>query len=156
MFSIPSFLSWNALHSLVVHSPIALLLIAPLCCRWAFSADDESQIHHLYGIHTCCHRDWLHIPNDGNRRSSRGSSGPSTQTPEVNSLLHQQEELAETTEIAFGTLVVLFDTAHAGGRLVHEIGVTARLHRPWQRALSSRHSVSLVPNVIPSRARRIW
>lgn len=85
-----------------------------------------------------------------------------TQTPEVKTVLHHHEELAEGSEAIFGTLTVLFgallfgpkllrktltirtfrtalsillvaylagmlslvNTAHTGGRLVHEFGVT--------------------------------
>ena len=86
-------------------------------------------------------------------------------TPEIQSVLHDHEELAETTQVVFGTLTFLLaallfgprllkrevtiqsfrvailvflfayiggilslvNTAHAGGRLVHELGVTAKI-----------------------------
>ena len=157
MFSIPSFPSWDALHPLVVHFPIALLLIAPFFVALGLFLPRTKAKHTIFagfalvviGI------GFLFLTTE----NGDAAADQVHKTPAVSSLLHQHEELAETTEIAFGTLLALFaalmfgprllnreltvrnfrtglsvfllayiggvvllliNTAHAGGRLVHE------------------------------------
>lgn len=162
MFSIPSFPPWDALHPLVVHFPIALLLIAPLFVALGLFLPKAKAKHTIFAgfalvvIGTA----FLFVTTE----TGDAAADQVHKSPVVSSLLHEHEELAETTEIAFGTLLALLaalifgprllkreltirtsriglsvfllayiggalllvNTAHAGGRLVHEFGVTAR------------------------------
>lgn len=168
MFGIPPLPPWSALHPLVVHFPIALLLVAPLFAasalalprRKAYGAAVVAFILVLLGTVS------LFVAVE----TGEATAEQVTKTPEIKALLHDHEELAETSEAIFGSLAVLFgglllgpklfhkeltartfrtamsilliaylggilslvNTAHAGGRLVHEFGVTA-----GQRATSA-------------------
>lgn len=165
MFSIPSFPSWDALHPLVVHFPIALLLIAPFFVAVSLFLPRAKAKHTTFAGFTLLviGTGFLFLTTEtGDAAGDRVDQVH--KTPEISSLLHQHEELAETTEVAFGTLLALFatllfgprllkreltirtfrtgllvfllaymgsslllvNTAHAGGRLVHEFGVTAK------------------------------
>lgn len=167
MFEIPPLPPWSALHPLVVHFPIALLLVAPLFVasslvlprRRAYDAVVVGFILILLGT----------VSLAVTVETGEAAAKQVAQTPEIKAVLHHHEELAEASEAIFGTLAVFFgalifgprllrktltirtfrtalsillvaylagvlslvNTAHAGGRLVHEFGVTAS-----QRAVS--------------------
>ena len=161
MFSIPSFPAWDALHPLVVHFPIALLLIAPFFVALGLFLPRTKAKHIILAgfALVVIGTGFLFLTTE----TGDAAADQVHKSPAVSSLLHEHEELAETTEIAFGTLLALFaallfgptllkkeltirmfriglsvfllayisgalllvNTAHAGGRLVHEFGVTA-------------------------------
>lgn len=162
MFSIPSFPSWDALHPLVVHFPIALLLIAPFFVALGLFLPKAKAKHTIFAgfALVVIGTGFLFLTTE----TGDAAADQVHKSPAVSSLLHEHEELAETTEIAFGMLLALFaalifgptllkreltirtfrtglsvfllayiggallliNTAHAGGRLVHEFGVTAK------------------------------
>jgi uncharacterized membrane protein len=157
---LPPLPTWDGLHPLVVHFPIALLIVAPVFVILALIR----------------HRQYLSFASSALALMILGtaaafvavSSGEAAgelvmRTPEINTVLERHEELAETARLVFLGLTILFaaitfvpyalkrplkrapafavniaflliyaggtillaNTAHAGGRLVHEFGVQA-------------------------------
>lgn len=159
MPGLPPLPSWDGLHPLIVHFPIALLFVAPLFVvlgivlrrsrlfLWAALL--------LMAIGTTATFFAVSTGEAAGKLAER--------TPQINAVLERHEELAETTRIIFAALtlvfaaivvapaafrrlqgpafritlplvfllfygagvVVLANTAHNGGRLVHELGVQA-------------------------------
>jgi uncharacterized membrane protein len=163
MFSIPPLPPWSALHPLVVHFPIVLLLIAPFFLALALFLPRVKAKHAVFTGFA------LVVIGTGflflTVETGDAAAEAVAKTPEIKSVLHDHEELAETTQVVFGTLtfllaallfgprlfkreikirsfrtvlsifllayvggaLVLANTAHAGGRLVPELGVTAKI-----------------------------
>jgi uncharacterized membrane protein len=161
MFTIPPLPTWNALHPLIVHFPIALLLVAPLFIVAGIALPRNKAKHAILAGFV------LVLLGTGSLifavETGEATADQVNKTPQIQSVLHDHEELAETTEAIFGAVTVLFaallfvprffrkevtirtfrmalsvlllvyiagilslvNTAHAGGRLVHEFGVTA-------------------------------
>jgi uncharacterized membrane protein len=159
MTELPPLPSWDGLHPLVVHFPIALLLIAPLFV--------------LLGVALSRGRPFLWaalllmvIGTAGTffAVSTGEAAGKlAERTPQINAVLEHHEQLAERTRAGFAALTAIFavilllpaafrrkagrlsrvvapllflvfygavvvllvNTAHNGGRLVHELGVQA-------------------------------
>ena len=159
MSGLPALPSWDGLHPLIVHFPIALLLIAPLfvligilgrrsrAFLWAALL--------LMAIGTTATFFAVSTGEAAGKLAER--------TPQINAVLERHEELAEATRALFSALTLLFaaivaapsvfrrlrrpafeivlpllflvcygagvavlaNTAHNGGRLVHELGVQA-------------------------------
>ena len=159
MSGLPPVPSWDGLHPLIVHFPIALLLVAPLFIvigvalrrsrlfLWAALL--------LMAIGTTA--TFLAVA------TGEAAGKLADRTPQVNAVLERHEDLAETTRLVFTALTVIFaaivaapavfsrlkgpafrvvlplmflllygagvlvlaNTAHNGGRLVHELGVQA-------------------------------
>lgn len=161
MIQFPPVPAWDALHPLVVHFPIALLLVAPLfivigvALRPAKGRVYLVSALILMALGTCAVFVALETGEAAAKLAER--------TPEINAVLEHHEQLAETTRVAFTVLTVIFaaivllprlvrrnsrwlagralpliflvlygagmlllvNTAHNGGRLVHEFGVKA-------------------------------
>lgn len=159
MIKLPPLPSWDGLHPLVVHFPIALLLVAPLFI--------------LLGVVLSRGRPFLWaalllmtIGTAGTffAVSTGEAAGKlAERTPQINAVLEHHENLAERTRAGFAALTAIFaailvlpalfrrrprrlltvvlplvfllvygagvvllvNTAHNGGRLVHELGVQA-------------------------------
>ncbi len=158
MFGLPPFPGWDGLHPLVVHFPVALLLVAPLFVlvglawrrnRTAFMAA-ALVLMALGTIAT-----YVAVP------TGEAAAKLAERTPEINAVIERHEDLAETSRMVFTALTVVFaalvlapvalrrepgefatiglallflavygagtlvlaNTAHNGGRLVHELGV---------------------------------
>jgi uncharacterized membrane protein len=159
MISLPPVPSWDGVHPLIVHFPIALLLVAPLFVLlgvvlrrgrpflWAALL--------LMTIGTMATFVAVSTGEEAGKLAER--------TPQINAVLEHHEELAEATRAVFTALTVIFaaivmapaavhrlqgrtfrivlplaflacygaglvflvNTAHNGGRLVHELGVQA-------------------------------
>ncbi len=157
---LPPLPSWDGLHPLVVHFPIALLLVAPILVvlglifskHWngfalaAFALMVLGTIGAFVAVST-----------------GEAGAGLVERTEAISQVLEQHEDLAETTRTVFAFLTVIFgaivltpmilkttlkpvlrvglnvaflalyafgalllaNTAHEGGRLVHEYGVQA-------------------------------
>ena len=157
--------AWNELHPLVVHFPIALLLIAPLFILMGIFWPRRSGLYFLG-----CALILMLVGTLAmfvSLSTGEASSKAIAPTPALASIIGQHEELAETTAWVFSALtaifaamfyglmlvqrkqesplarclpviylvlylaggVLLFQTAHRGGQLVHEFGVHAHMSR---------------------------
>lgn len=161
MFQFPSIPSWNALHPMIIHFPIALLLIAPLFILLAASLRPGQGRPYLIAAMAL-----LLIGTAGTFvavATGESAAELAEQTPATEQVLHTHEALAERTRAVFTVLSIIFlallvvprwmkqsdnrltatilplaflmfygagvllllNTAHNGGRLVHEFGVGA-------------------------------
>ncbi len=155
----PPIPAWDGLHPLIIHFPIALLLIAPLFLLIGAIAGPQKGRSYLWAA--------LILMAVGTTTvfiavSSGEAAGKlAERTPQINAVLEHHEQLAERTRLTFTVLTVvlalvlgvahffrrlqnrafltvaplilllfygfgallLSDTAHNGGRLVHEFGV---------------------------------
>jgi uncharacterized membrane protein len=161
MINFPPIPSWDGLHPLIVHFPIALLLIAPLfVVVGALLPPDKGRAWFLAALVLMAIGTILSFV----AVSTGKAAGELAERNEaVSAVLDRHEELAETTRIVFAALTVIFatiilapaamrrvpsrvtsslltlvfllfygagglllvNTAHNGGRLVHELGVHA-------------------------------
>ena len=163
MQALPPIPSWTELHPLVIHFPIALLLVAPLFIMAGIIPNPQkgrpflitALILMLLGTAGA----FLAIA------TGEAAGEVAERTPAVSAVLERHEDLAEMTRIVFTVLTLLFaailflprllkreasgvtarilplafllfygagavilmNTAHNGGRLVHELGVHAGL-----------------------------
>ncbi len=157
---LPGLPAWNHLHPLVVHFPIALLIVAPLFVLGGVILGAAKGRPDLIAAFA------LILAGTGSTFVA-GASGDAAgeaaakKTPAIDRVLEQHEEMAETTQIVFSLLTVIFaavlflprllkreapaafartvpalflfvyltgigvlvNTAHNGGRLVHELGI---------------------------------
>ncbi len=160
MFELPPIPTWDGLHPLIVHFPIALLLLAPLFVALGLVVGRRGTPYLVAG---------LLLMALGTTASfvavetGEAAARLAERSPQINAVLEHHEELAERTRLlftlltavfagllavrhfagerlgrgAFTGVVVLFlaiygagaitlaNTAHNGGRLVHELGVRA-------------------------------
>lgn len=158
----PPIPSWDGLHPLIVHFPIALLMVAPLIILIGIFMPQKGRsfliaafVLMLLGTIAA----FIAV-------STGGAAGELAEhVNNVESVLEEHEELAETTRTVFAALTVIFgvivfapmffkkelsriiviplnlafllfygagvvllmNTAHQGGRLVHEFGVRAMM-----------------------------
>jgi uncharacterized membrane protein len=161
MIQFPPIPAWDALHPLIVHFPIALLLIAPLFILiGALLQPEKGRVYLVSAL-------ILMVLGTGAvflaLETGEAAGKLAERTPEINAVLERHEQLAETTRVVFSVLTVIFaailflprllrrsstwlvsralpliflvlygagmlllvNTAHNGGRLVHEFGVKA-------------------------------
>jgi uncharacterized membrane protein len=163
MLNAPPIPPFDALHPLVVHFPIALLLVAPLLVILGLLLRPEKGRSFLFAALV------LMVLGTAGSYLAVASGEAAAQLAErgggVDALLENHEEMAETVRMVFTVLSLVFaailvvphwlrrpltrtlatslmvvflafygagalllaNTAHAGGRLVHEHGVTALL-----------------------------
>jgi uncharacterized membrane protein len=161
MNQFPPIPSWDALHPLVIHFPIALLLVVPFLIVVGALRPPERGQTILYVA--------LALMIAGTLgtflavASGEAAGRIAERTSQIDAVLEHHEQLAEATRIAFSVLTVVFaaillipvilkktsnrlvstvlplaflvlygggillltNTAHNGGRLVHEFGVRA-------------------------------
>ena len=161
MPAFPPIPSWQAMHPLIVHFPIALLLIAPLFILSGAVRKPERSFPFMLaglilmavGTVSAFVAVW----------SGEAAGGIAESALQVKAVLELHQDLGETTAIAFSALTLVFavillvprmlkrqpvrmlstvlpliflvfyatgaislvNTAHQGGRLVHELGVRA-------------------------------
>ncbi len=161
MFQLPPVPSWSGLHPLVIHFPIALLLVAPLFVFIGAIVPPRRSRGLFFAALVLMALGAVSVFVAA--QSGEAAGKLAERTPEVNAILENHEHLAERTEIAFSIATVLFgalllvpvlarrapsrltatilplaflalylpaaallmNTAHNGGRLVHEFGVRA-------------------------------
>lgn len=161
MIQLPPIPAWNALHPLIVHFPIALLLVAPLFILIGVLLQPGKGRAYLFAA--------LILMGLGTGavflalETGEAAAQAAERVPGVKAVLESHEDLAESTRVVFSGLTLLFaailllprllrrgpawlagralpmvflvlygagmivlaNTAHNGGRLVHEFGVRA-------------------------------
>ncbi len=160
MFGLPPLPGWEGLHPLIVHFPIALLLVTPLLVVLGLFLR-RSERGFLTAAFVVMALGTLAIYVAVPTGEAAGKLAE--RTPDVNRILERHEGLAETSRAVFTALTAIFavivfvprllrkgldrltwialnasflvlygsaalilvNTAHAGGRLVHEQGVRA-------------------------------
>jgi uncharacterized membrane protein len=160
MIQFPPLPSWDGLHPLIIHFPIALLLVAPVLILIAALRPKNTrglQLAALILMVLGTAATFVAVA------TGEVAGKLAERTPEIKAVLENHEELAEATRVVFSVLTVLFaaivfvpqwlrrdfgrvtatvlplvflmfymagallliNTAHNGGRLVHEFGVRA-------------------------------
>jgi uncharacterized membrane protein len=161
MIQMPPIPSWDGLHPLIIHFPIALLLVAPLLVLAGVLLKPEKGRPVLYVALALMVVGTLSIFLAASTGEAAGKLAE--RTPQIDAVLERHEELADATRAVFSGLTVIFaaimfapmafqklsgrlistalplvfllfygvgvllltNTAHNGGRLVHEFGVRA-------------------------------
>jgi len=166
MIEFPPLPTFDALHPLVIHFPIALLLVAPLFVLvGALLPRERGRAYQITAlVLMLCGTLGAFLAVASGEAAARIAE----RSENVNPVLERHEELAETTRAVFAVLtiafaallfaprwlkrtpapamsgvltavflvfyaagaVVLANTAHNGGRLVHELGVTSAMSPP--------------------------
>ena len=162
MFETPPLPSWDGLHPLIVHFPVALLLVAPLFVLLALFVRAHRRGLLLAALALMVlgtAAAWVAVG------TGEAAGRLVERTPAVNAVLGHHEDLAESTRAVFTVLTLVFagmvfapallrrepgeiatvalalsflavygagtlvlaNTAHNGGRLVHELGVRSRM-----------------------------
>lgn len=161
MIALPPIPAWDALHPLVVHFPIALLLVAPILVLLGLILEPKRGrgllVAALILMTLGTIAAWVAVG------TGEAAGRMAERSPAINTILEQHEELAETVRLVFTALTAIFaavlflpatlrrplgraattsllvvflgfytigalllaNTAHNGGRLVHEQGVHA-------------------------------
>jgi uncharacterized membrane protein len=155
--------SWDTLHPVIVHFPIALLLIAPIFIVIGAVLPKERGRFFLIAALLLILMGTL--ATFVARSTGEAAEKYAQKSSQINAVLEHHEEMAETTSIVFAVLSVIFaavvlvpglfrrplnrlvytglplsflvlysagvvllvNTAHDGGRLVHEFGVRANI-----------------------------
>ena len=168
----PPIPSWDGLHPLIIHFPIALLLVAPILILLGLISPNRGRAFLgaavvLMVLGTIA--SWIAVS------TGEAAGELAERATGAGSVLDQHEELAETTRTAFtiltglflvilfapaifrtrfsqkmllpanifflllygSGLVLLVNTAHQGGRLVHEFGIRAMM-APANQTTSER------------------
>jgi len=159
MFNFPPMPSWDGLHPLIVHFPIALLLVVPIFLLIAiFLKQDRGRAFLISAFLLLAIGTFTVFMAV---RTGEAAGKLADRTPQINAVLKHHETLAENTRTLFGSLTLLLaivlvvpnflgrpeprpayvgslivylllysmgimslvNTAHNGGRLVHEFGV---------------------------------
>ena len=156
----PPMQPWDALHPLVIHFPIALLMVAPIFILLGMFLKRSAREFALSALIL------MLLGTAGTYVAvETGEAGAKLveRTPEIDAVLERHEDMAEQTRLLFTILTVVYagllfvpiflkkeigvlwrlaihgifllaylvcllslaNTAHLGGRLVHELGVRA-------------------------------
>lgn len=175
MFQFPTIPPWNALHPLLIHFPIALLLIAPLFVLVGAILKPRRGKPFLYSAFILMLLGTAAVFFAASTGEAAGKLVK--ETPQIETILDRHENLAEAVEIIFSVLTALFalllfvprwlhrelshklsaallavfligyasgavvlsNTAHHGGLLVHQLGV----HAPTAAAASATPAASV-------------
>lgn len=166
MIELPPIPTWDALHPLIVHFPVALLLVAPIFVLVGLAMKPERSrgllVSALVLMILGTMAAWVAV------ETGEAAGRMADRTPAVNVILEHHEELAESVRLVFTALTAVFaavlfvpnlirrqlgraasssllvvylgfyavgvlllaNTAHNGGRLVHEQGVHALMPPP--------------------------
>jgi uncharacterized membrane protein len=165
----PPFPSWDGLHPIIIHFPIALLIVAPVIILIGIFMPKNGRTF-LISAFILMLLGTLAMFVAVSTGNAAGELAEHTNN--VGSVLEEHEELAETTRAVFSALTVIFgvivfapmlfrkelsrmisiplnlafllfygsgavllmNTAHQGGRLVHEYGVRAMMSTTAQNS----------------------
>jgi uncharacterized membrane protein len=162
VLNFPVIPGWDGLHPLVIHFPVALLMVTPIFILIGALSRRNGR--------TFLYAGWLLMLLGTAGAFLAAETGEAAaqlveRSPQVNAVLERHESLAEATRITFSVLSVVFgaillgprlvkremgravsvllplaflvfygtgllvlaNTAHNGGRLVHQLGVAAAL-----------------------------
>ncbi len=115
MYGLPPLPGWDGLHPLIVHFPIALLLVAPgfmiaALARpaWRRSALTSALVLVTLGTAAL----YVAVP------TGKAAAQLAERTPEVNAALERHESLAETTRTLFTILTVILAVVLVAPRLL--------------------------------------
>ena len=178
MLQLPPIPSLDALHPLVIHFPIALLLVSPLFILiGAALSPARARAWHMGGLLLMALGTVSVLVA---LESGEAAARLAERSPEINVVLERHSGLAETTAYTFGSLTIAFtlllaigrihswdskrvvstilplvflvayaagalllvNTAHHGGRLVHELGVHALVASPQGEAPTAHPSAA--------------
>lgn len=106
MIALPPVPAWNAMHPLLVHFPIALLLVAPLFIILGAVLSGQKGRPFLITALIL-----MAVGTAGTlvaRESGEAASKAAPKTPQIEAVLDNHEELAETTSILFLLLTTVF------------------------------------------------
>lgn len=159
--TMPIIPNWSGLHPLVIHFPVALLLVAPLFIIAGIAMNPEKGRPYLIAAFAL-----MLLGTAGTFlaiETGEAAAETANRTAAISAVLEHHEDLAETTRVIFSALTVIFavilflprwfrreittavarvlplaflvfyaagsavlvNTAHNGGRLVHELGIHA-------------------------------
>jgi uncharacterized membrane protein len=106
MIQLPPLPAWDALHPLIVHFPIALLLITPLFILLGSVLEEEKGRMYLISglILMALGTGAVFVA----LQTGEAAGKLAERTPEINAVLEHHEQLAETTRAAFSALTVIF------------------------------------------------
>lgn len=162
MWQLPPLPPWDAVHPMIVHFPIVLLLVAPLFILLGIMRDHWGRVFSVSALILLV---LGAISAVVVAEAGGAAAALVVRTESINVVLHAHAELADTTEtlaivfaaiylilvalrlvlrerlkpglwglltivflVGYGSvLLALVNTAHDGGRLVHEFGVHANL-----------------------------
>ncbi|HEX2973979.1 MAG TPA: DUF2231 domain-containing protein [Tepidisphaeraceae bacterium] len=164
----------DSLHPLVIHFPIALLLVSPLFLLLALALPKRGQ---AFGIAALILMALGTLGIVVAIWTGERAGELAERTPQVNAMLEEHEELADATRTTFLVLTLLYaailvaatylpplqrprvrlpihatflllflaggvllaNTAHRGGRLVHQFGIHALMAEPLPTNLATEH-----------------
>lgn len=178
MTSLPPIPPWDGLHPLVIHFPIALLLIAPVfLLAGAILRPDKGRPYLLAALALMLlgtAGTWVAVS------TGKAAGEIAERNEQINAAIEHHEDLAEMTRTVFTALTVIYaailflpsvmkaaasrvfstalplvflvaylagsvllaNTAHQGGRLVHELGVSALMTQPAGGTVSEPQTVA--------------
>ena len=105
MFTFPPMPGWDALHPIIVHFPIALLLIAPILVLFGIIWPKQGRgllIAALLVMALGTIATWFAVA------TGESAAELAERTPGVAATLERHEELAETTKAIFTVLTIVF------------------------------------------------
>ncbi|HSB75503.1 MAG TPA: DUF2231 domain-containing protein [Terriglobales bacterium] len=106
MIQLPPVPAWDALHPLIVHFPIALLLITPLFIVLGSVLEEEKGRMYLISglILMALGTGAVFVALETGEAAGKLAE----RTPEINAVLEHHEQLAEITRAVFSALTVIF------------------------------------------------
>lgn len=97
--------SWNAMHPLVVHFPIALLLVAPLFVALGLLRPERFRLFSVSALILMLLGTagaWLAV------ETGEATAGTVDRTPQITTAIHEHQEMAENTRLIFTILTAVY------------------------------------------------
>ncbi len=106
MIQLPPIPTWDALHPLIIHFPIALLFIAPLCIVLGAAMKPDKGRSYLIAALVLMLVGTLTTFVAAQTGEAAGKL--TERTPQINAVLEHHERLAEATQVSFSVLSAIF------------------------------------------------